>query len=164
MRAFAIAAAVAAAAALLVASPASAASDVTVSIAGCVFPGGGQATVPAGSTVSFRIGWLARTAGLEAAFLRDLDLTATVDGAAVAGPMSYWGAPAPATVDGADAYRIDWLYPTGTTLGAGDSVTLVWQGVLWHPVTDGFPQAAGGGLAGPGDLLAGHDTCTVTGV
>jgi hypothetical protein len=77
--------------------------------------------------------------------------------------MSFWSDPqqvetifTPPT-----GYDIDWVYPTGITLGSGDSVTIVWTGVFAHPITDGFPPTGGGGVVS-GDLLGGNDTCTVT--
>jgi hypothetical protein len=132
-------------------------SPTTVSIINCVLQHGGQVTVPAGSTISFRIGWAAKTASLDSAFLKDLTLNATVDGSPIADAMSYWSTPAPTVINGNSAYLTTWLYPTGITLQSGDSLTLVWNGVLRHPITDGF-----GNRAPAGDFLGGDDTCIVT--
>ena len=156
----AVAAAVAAAGVL--AGTAVSATDTTVSIVGCTEAHGGNVTVPAGSTISFRLGWVARSTGLDEAFLRDITTTATVDGTPVADADSYWSQPvATTTQSGSKAYEVDWLYPTGITLESGQSLTLTFQGELARPITDGF-QSQGGGRAPAGDLLGGHDTCTVT--
>jgi hypothetical protein len=140
-----------------------AAAPTTVSIVGCTLVHGGSVTVPAGSTVSFRFSWGARTAGLDEAFVNDVNIAATVDGTPVADTGSYWGEPQLTVFPNGDSgYLVTWLYPTGITLGAGDTMTLVFQGVLDHPITDGFTTAEGGGVAS-GDVLGGQDTCTVTG-
>jgi hypothetical protein len=132
-------------------------TPTTVSLVGCIFLHGGQVTVPAGSTISFRITEGARTAGLNEDFLRALDLNVSVDGASVADPMSYWSDPTAGTVNGTDGSLTTWLYPTGITLQSGDSLTNVWNGVLTRPVPDGF-----GPVTPAGDWLGGNDTCTVT--
>ena len=132
-------------------------TPTTVSIVGCVDGHGGKVTVPAGSTISFRIGWAARSASMDKAFLNALDLNASVDGTAIADPMSYWSTPAPSVINGQDAWVTTWLYPTGVTLQSGDSLTLFWQGVLSHPINDGFTKGAI-----KGDIAGGNDTCTVT--
>lgn len=163
MRTLAVVAAAVAAAAVF-AGPSSAAPLPGINIAGCTLGHGGQEYVPAGTTVIFRDSWIARTVGLDNLFLSTLDLNVSVNGAPVADPMSFWGDPYPVETvftppTGQD---IDWIYPTGITLDAGESVTIVWSGVLAHPITDGFQPTDGGGLVS-GDLLGGNDTCTVTG-
>ncbi len=139
-------------------------TPTTINIAACTLVHGGQMSVPAGSTISFKISWITRTVGLENLFESALDLNASVDGAPIADPMSYWSALAPTTTvfNPADGYIITWLYPTGITLQSGDSVTLVWSGDITHAITDGFRPVDGGGPVKPGDLLGGNDTCTVT--
>lgn len=156
MRTIAVFCAAVVAAAVLIGT-AAADTPVTVSIVSCTEQHGGQVTVPAGSTISFRFGWAARTQGLDQGFLNALDLNATIDGTPIADPMSYWSAPAPAVINGNDAYLTTWRYPTGITLQSGDSLTLDWSGVLTHPVTDGFTHGTF-----RGDVLGGNDTCTVT--
>jgi len=132
-------------------------TPTTVSIVSCVLQHGGKVTVAAGSTISFRFGWAARTLGLDQEFLNALDLNASIDGTAIADASSYWSAPAPAVINGNNVYLTNWLYPTGITLQSGDSVTLVWNGVLTRPITDGFTHGVF-----KGDVLGGNDTCTVT--
>lgn len=139
------------------AGTAAADTPTTVSIVSCIDLHGGNVTVPAGSTISFRIGWAARSQGLDNNFLKALDLNASVDGTAIADPMSYWSAPAPTVINGSSAWLTTWLYPTGITLQSGDSLTLVWTGVLTRGVTDGFSHQAF-----KGDIFGGNDTCTVT--
>lgn len=137
--------------------------NVTVSLVACILAHGGHATVPAGSTVSVRFGWAARTAGLDEAFVRDIDIAASVDGTPVADTASYWGQPTAADLGGGlHGYIVNWLYPTGVTLGSGQSLTFVFDGELAHPITDGFTSAQGGGRVPAGDILGGQDTCTVT--
>jgi hypothetical protein len=113
--------------------------------------------------VTFATAWVARTAGLDNLFENTLDLNVSVDGTPVANPGSYWGAPYPTDTvfTPPTGFEVDWLYPTGVTLAAGESMTIVWSGVLPHPITDGFQRNDGGGLIS-GDVLGGHDTCTVT--
>lgn len=132
-------------------------SPTTVSVVGCTLLHGGNVTVPAGSTISFRFAWFARTAGLDDTFLRALDLNASVNGGAVADPSSYWSSPTATNLNGINGDLTTWLYPTGITLQSGDSLTLVWDGVLSHPITDGITHGSF-----KGDILGGADTCTVT--
>lgn len=140
-----------------------AAGDTTINIANCTLGHGGQITVDAGSTISFKLSWVTRTVGQEDLFLNALDLNAFVDGSPISDPMSYWSSPAPVQTvfAGGTGYIITWLYPTGITLQSGDSVTMTWNGVITHAITDGFPPSDGGGRVAPGDLLGGADTCTV---
>jgi hypothetical protein len=133
---------------------AASAEPATVSLVACVLVHGGTATVPAGSTVTFRFGWLTREEALAEQFLQVVDVTASVDGVPVADANSYWTDPA-STGSG---WLTNWLYPTGITLGAGDSLTLTWDATLSHPVADGF-----GGVASD-DVFGAPVTCTVTGV
>jgi hypothetical protein len=152
-------------AAAVLAGTSSAAPLPGINIAGCTLGRGGQETVPPGTTVIFRNSWIARTVGLDNLFLSALDLNVSVNGVSVADPMSLWSDPYPVETvftppTGQD---IDWIYPTGITLESGDSVTIVWSGVLTHPIADGFQPNFGGGHVPAGDLLGGNDTCTVTG-
>jgi hypothetical protein len=132
-----------------------AAAPVTVSIVGCVLVHGGQETVPAGSTVSFRFGWGTRTKELSELFLRTVTVSASVDGTPVANADSYWTDP----VYTGTAWLTNWLYPTGVTLEAGDTMVLTFDAVLSHPVADGFGRPTPGG-----SIFGGPATCTVTGV
>ena len=152
-------------AATVFAGTSSAAPPPGINIAGCTLGSGGQRYVPAGTSVIFRDSWIARTVGLDNLFLSSLDLNVSVNGAPVADPMSYWGDPysVQTVFTPPTGQDIDWIYPTGITLQAGDSVTITWSGVLTHPITDGFQPNFGGGEVAAGDLLGGKDTCTVTG-
>ena len=155
---------IAAVVATVCAGTSSAAPLPGINIAGCTLGSGGQKYVPAGTTVTFRDSWIARNATLDNLFLNTLDLNVSVNGTPVADPMSYWGDPYPVETvfTPPTGYDIDWIYPTGITLDAGDSVTIVFSGVLTHQITDGFTPTFGGGPVS-GDLLGGNDTCTVTG-
>jgi hypothetical protein len=147
-------------AALAVAIPAATAaadtSTTVVGVAPCVFAENGSATAPAGSEITFRLGWGARSSGLVLAFLRDETTTAAVDGTPIANPESYWGPIERASV-GTDSVS-QWVYPTDITLGVGESVTLTMDVTLAHPLSDGYTVAPAGSIFG------GHNTCTVTGV
>jgi hypothetical protein len=152
-------------AAAVFAGTSSAAPLSGINIAVCTLGRGGQETVPAGTAVIFRNSWIARTVGLDNLFLNTLDLNVSVNGVPVADPMSFWSDPYPVETvfTPPTGQEIDWIYPTGITLESGDSVTIVWSGVLTHPITDGFQPTEGGGHVPAGDLLGGNDTCTVTG-
>ncbi len=115
--------------------------------------------------VTWRTSWIARTAGLDYLFENTLDLNVSVNGTPLANPGSYWGAPYPTDTvfTPPTGFEVDWVYPTGVTLDAGQSMTITWSGVLPHPITDGFTSDFGGGLIS-GDVLGGRDTCTVTAI
>jgi hypothetical protein len=125
-----------------------AAETATVSLASCS-ANGGSATVPAGSTVTLRLGNGFRSRGLALAFLRDVTVTASVDSTPVANPNQYWSAPS--LISG--LWVVFWTYPTGITLtNPGDSLTASFQETLTHSV---------------GELRAGNQfnpalSCTVT--
>jgi hypothetical protein len=154
----------AAVAAAVFAGTSAAAPPRTINIGNCTIGHGGQFTVPADTTVNFQFPWIARTVGLDNLFENTLDLNVSVDGAPVADPVSFWGAPYPTITifTPPTGFEVDWFYPTGITLQSGDSVTIVWNGVLTHPITDGFQPTGGGGLVS-GDPLGGQDSCTVAG-
>ncbi|HEY8030651.1 MAG TPA: hypothetical protein VIE38_14240 [Gaiellaceae bacterium] len=132
-------------------------SNVTVRLVACAFFDGGHVTVPAGSTITLLVGEVTRTRGHDIAFLQDLALSASVDGNAIANPMSYFAAPVQIGPNGKDSAWVTWwTYPTWITLQSGDSLTSVWTGELAHPISDGL------GNISSGDMLGGNDTCTIT--
>jgi hypothetical protein len=147
--------------AVVFAATAAGAAPGTVSIVGCVLVHGGSATVSAGSDVTFHFGWVSKKSALSGVFLKAETTTAAVDGNPIANADAYWSAP---YIDPATGNSVtDWTYDTGTTLGAGDSLTLTFDITLAHAVADGFNKKEGGnGPASAGTLISG--TCTVTGV
>jgi hypothetical protein len=135
------------------------AADVNVNPFICNDFQAGHLTVPAGSTIVIRQGVSEQTLGILHSYLNAQTTTISVNGT---------------TVDVSDAWPIparrpqgDWAtfitYPTGITLGAGESLTVVWVTTLAHVVPEVFNPAAGGE---PGQPLfnAGSVTytCTVT--
>jgi hypothetical protein len=157
------------AAALLAGIAAGGASAITkppgVSIVGCKV-NGGQATVPAGTDVAIFAGWGTARYGLEFTWLHDVTETAgdgtglpLVDGVPIADPHQYWNAPIPTTDP--TGWVTWWIYDTGITLASGQTMTVDFNEVLAHPLTDGFNPRAGVGSAGP---ALGPRLCTITGV
>jgi hypothetical protein len=125
-----------------------AASTVTVSLVSCA-ANGGSATVPAGSTVTLRVGNGFQSRGNAVVFLKDVTVTASVNGTPVANPNQYWSAPSLIS----SLWVVFWTYPTGIALiNPGDSLTASFQETLTHSV---------------GELRAGNQfnpalSCTVT--
>lgn len=131
----------------------------TVSIFGCL-GNGGQATVAAGSTVTFRGGWEDNQLGFIKNFLNDVTVTASVNGTQIANANSYWSTPEVFTPEpGVTGWITWWTYPTGITLGAGQSLTFATDWVLSHPLASGFPQ---GQVIPAGSVFGGPISCTVT--
>lgn len=126
--------------------------------------GGGQVTVPAGSTVAFQGTWISLYLGQDYAFLHDVTVPASLDGTQITNTNSYWGAPQaiPADSKSGVIFAMQWTYPTGITLGAGQSLTFTTDWVLVHPISAiGFgPPPA---VTPAGSVLGGPITCTVTG-
>jgi len=134
-----------------------------VPIAGCIFVQGGQTTVPAGTDVVLVVGDITLRRGQAEAARHNWSFAlANLDGTPIANADSYWNAPTPETdvlANGTlypNAWATWWIYDTGITLGAGQSVTLDYDLVSLHAGTDGFGPAA---PAGP--IVGG--TCTITG-
>ena len=157
----AVTALVASAAAALTASAAPA-TNVNVSPFGCQSFHGGLQTVPAGSTITIRQGVSEQTLGILTAYLEAQTTTISFNGTTV-DVSNAWAAPVKSPLQ-------DWTtfisYPTGITLGAGDSLTLVWVTKLAHVVPEVFNPAAGGPSGQPAfnttDPMT--FTCTVTAV
>jgi hypothetical protein len=144
------------------AATASAATPVTVSIYGCAFVDHGAMTVPEGSTVTFRSGWATTNRGFTQMFLEAVTTTASIDGTPIADAAGYWSTPAKA--GGPDfPWLTLWTYPTGVTLGAGDSVTLSTDWVLSHTVLDGSTTDGELNHIPAGSVFGGPVSCTVTG-
>ena len=160
----AIAAAAAAVPASAAASTSSAAAEpasATVGFVQCWSQGNGQATVPAGSTVTFRNGWEDNHLWQIYAFLLDVKVTASVDGTPVPKANKYFGAPEVFTPEpGVTGWVTWWNYPTGITLGAGQSLTFTTDWVLRYPLPEDIVH---GQWIPAGSLFGGPISCTVTG-
>jgi hypothetical protein len=136
----------------------------TVGILTCAVRDNGQFTVPAGSTVTFKLGWFQNNIGGIRNFLQDVTAIASVNGTPVANANSYFTAPEPLPPDAPGNWITWWIYPTGITLAAGQSLTLTLDWVLSRPLADGMPH----GVVDPaGDLfenggLPSPLSCTVT--
>ena len=91
-------------------------------------------------------------------FFNSQTTSATVDGTPIANPSSYWG-----PID-SDNISI-WLYPTGTTLAAGQTMTVTFDISLSHQIPD-FKDADTGKhpFEGRGSVFGGPISCTITGV
>jgi hypothetical protein len=137
-------------------------TPVEVGVFGCFNAFGGHRTVPAGSTIVIRNGWVSTLLSSQRSFLSaQISILSVNDG-----PM----------VDVSDAYTEPkpepsggwgtWLrWPSGVTLAhAGDSMRFTFALVFKRPVTD-TSDLDGDGTADP---VAGHEglsfggTCTVT--
>jgi hypothetical protein len=157
-----VAAALAAALVGGVASTASAA-DVTVNPFACD-ASGGHRTVPAGSTVVVRQGFSEQTLGILTAWLQAETTTLSLNGGVPIDLSGGWTEPAQAS-DGSWVSFV--TYPTGVTLGAGESLTIVLTMSVSHVVPEVFNPAAGGPAGQPSNIggsLGSTFTCTVTGV
>jgi hypothetical protein len=134
------------------------AADVNVNPFRCQNQGG-NLTVPAGSSIVIRQGVSEQTLGILHSYLNAQTTAISFNGT---------------MVDVSDAWPTperrpqgDWAtfitYPTGITLGAGESLTVVWVTTLAHVVPEVFNPAAGGE---PGQPLPNAGsvtyTCTVT--
>src|SRR5215218_7620729 len=149
----------------LIATSTASAATVRVNAFNCI-SAGGQWTVPAGSGVLITHAVFARTLGLTRAFVNGQATTITI-GASVIDTTSYWSASEPLTIEPyGDVWLTRMIYPTGTTLAAGETMTFRLIQSSAHTYIDGliFDNGAGGRPThyGPGtDIDA---TCTVTGV
>jgi hypothetical protein len=137
-----------------------AAADAIVHPSTCAAQGG-QATVPAGSTLVVRQGLAEQTRGNLTAFLNAQTTTLTINGGA---PIDLSGGYESPTAAGG-GYVSFVNYPTGMTLAAGQSATFAFTISLSHPVPEVFNPAAGGD-AGEPVFNSGSTTvtCTVTAV
>lgn len=138
------------------------AADVNVNPYTCATFSGGQVTRPAGSTIVVRQGFAEQTLGILTAWLHDQTTTLTVAGGDPIDLSNRWSEPA-RTPDGGWVSFVE--YPTGVTLGAGQSLTVALTLSVSHVVPEVF-NPAGGGPAGQPVLGSGSSTftCTITGV
>jgi hypothetical protein len=160
MRRAALAAVVIAAATL--ASTAQAAV-ATVTPSSCAVFFGGSVTRPAGSTITVRQGIAEQERGILTAFLREQSATVSINGGAPVDLSRSWSDPAQPPLGG-------WVsfveYPTGITLGVGDSLTIAFSVTLAHGLPEVLNPAGGFGAGQPAFNEPGTTTwtCTVTGV
>jgi hypothetical protein len=145
--------------AALIAATAGASSPVTVSLAGCYFANGGQATVPAGSdvTVRFGLGWSNLGRGQD--FLNAQTTTADINSTPIAGASSLWG-----PIQKNDTLWVtNWSAFAGTLANPGDSVTVHLQINLSRSVPTGKDPDTGQHFKlGPGSVLPADFGCTIT--
>jgi hypothetical protein len=156
------------AAALAVGAGTAKAADVVVRFGRCVGSGNGQATVPAGSTISIITGLLEVNRGVLRNFLNAQTTTLSVNGGQPVNVNSLYG-PMFQNPDG--TWQVVLTYPTGVTLAnPGDSMTVTETLTLDRQVAEvlngpvGFADYGfnpGAPLfSGPGFYAAA--TCTVT--
>jgi hypothetical protein len=141
----------------LAAATAGASTPVTVGLAGCYFANGGNATVPAGSSVTVRFPWGENNRGRVQDFLNAQTTTADVNGTPIAGASGLWGP----IQDNASTWRA----AAGTLAKAGDSVTVHFQINLAQAVPEGKDPDTGQHFkVGPGAVLPADFGCTITAV
>jgi hypothetical protein len=139
------------------------AADVTVNPFVCS-AAGGAATVPAGSTIVVRQGFAEQTLGILTAWLRAETTTLLLNGGAPIDLSAGWSDPVQVQGGGWVSFV---SYPTGITLGAGQSLTIALTLSASHVVPEVFNPAAGGPAGQPSNIggsLSSTFTCTVTGV
>jgi hypothetical protein len=153
--------------ALLVSAVPLASADgvVEVGLGACVFGHGGNASVPAGSTVAFRVGYFEYARGGLQDFLNAQTTTLTIDDGAPVDLTHAWPSPSPGTAEYTGAWVSTIHRETGKTLGIGDSVRILVRVALAHALPDALGPFSEGGAGGkpvfepPVTLLG----CTVTG-
>jgi hypothetical protein len=138
-------------------------TPVEVGSFGCIAGlGGGQRTVPAGSMIVIRNGWISTVFGSQRSFLdAQTSILSVNDGRMVDVSDGYTEPEL-----GADGRWVTWLrYPTGVTLAnPGDSMRFTFAMTFDRPLTDTSDLDGDGSIdpvkGGPG--LAFGGTCTVT--
>jgi hypothetical protein len=140
----------------------------SVNIAACIFTTGGQATVAAGTDVVLDVGDITLRRGQAEAAMHDWSFAlANVDGTPIVNPDSYWNTPIPEPdffyngVTYPKTWATWWIYDTGITLAAGETLTLDYNLVALHPGTDGFSHTT---PAGPWPQQIVGGLCTITAV
>jgi hypothetical protein len=152
---------VAALVAAVAAGTGSAATPVTVSLTVCYFAHGGSTTVPAGSDLTVRIGWLEQNRGRVQSFIGKQTTTATLNGSSVANASSLWGAPEAIGT----GYVSFWRLSAGTLANPGDTAVVSLQISLSDVIPEGKDPDTGKQLfAGPGNVLPADFGCTITAV
>lgn len=128
----------------------------------CIVADGGQATVPAGSTIVIRQGIGEQTLGIMRSFLNAQMTIASVSDGQMFDLGHAWSAPVQSGGFWLTAVEV----PTGVTLAQpGDSMRFTFASLLTAKVPEIFNPAAGGQPGQPlpnGPGLAFGGTCTVT--
>lgn len=146
---------------------ASAASSVVVRLPACV-AGSGEMTVPAGSDITVAAAWISMARAGVAQFVDAVEITATVDGAALPDANSYFGPIThklvPSGTSGAALpswWGTEWAYGVGTLESPGDQLVVSTNWNLTSSILEVnlalSPPAA---FIGPGVVFGG--TCTIT--
>ena len=143
------------------------AANVVVHWGSCVYGHGGNATVPAGSTISMYAGIQEVNAGLVHNFLNDQFTTASVNAGPPINMNPLYSAPTQLP-DG--TWLSVFTYPTGITLAnPGDTMTFALTITLAHNLAEEVNGPAGFSVFGypPGTVFfspagTGTATCTVT--
>lgn len=121
-------------------SPANAATPVVVRLPACVFTGGGEATVPAGSEVTIGIAWISMARGGVQQFLGAVEATADVDGIPIDaenfGPITHDLVPLGGSRTDLPSYwGTQWSHDLGT-LNEGDEVVVTANWSLTKRILD----------------------------
>jgi hypothetical protein len=138
------------------------ATPVEVGVYGCIVGRGGHRTVPAGSTIVIRNGWLSTKVGGVYSFLGAQTSILSVNDGPMIDVSDDYGAPEPESTFG----WATWLrYPSGVTLvEPGDSMRFTFALLFDRPVADTSDLDGDGSVdpvkGGPGLSFGG--TCTVT--
>ena len=139
------------------------AGTVDVAATNCALLNGGQATVPAGSTVTVRMGFAEETRGILETLLAGQTTTLTVNGTTT-DVTNLFGTPFQRPNG---SWATNAFYDTGITLAAGQSLTFTQDTTFLHafpevllPTFGASPGMPIFDVAGPQPPL----TCTVTGV
>jgi hypothetical protein len=141
---------------LLLSSAAAVSADDSTAIVRPIVCGiflGGATTVDPGSTVSLTDGWLATTRGQIVSFMQASTWVLVVNGIRI-DVRPYLSRPV--QVD-TKLWEVQWLVPTGITLGLGDTMTVSEELILNQPNYDGFS------LNPRGSVYGGPVPCVVTG-
>jgi hypothetical protein len=140
------------------------AANVQIGLAGCYYNNGGQVTVPAGSTVTFFIGFITVSQGAAKDFEKTQTTTATLNGSPVSNASSLFGAPVFFSADPRSYWLAPWFLSAGTLVNAGDTTAVTnLQISLSHPVPGGYDIITHKvSTYPPGNLLPAGFGCTVT--
>jgi hypothetical protein len=144
------------------------AANVQVGLANCYYSHSGSVTVPAGSTVTFFIGFVTVSRGAAKDFEKAQTTTATLNGSAVPNASSLFAAPVLFPANPPANPRSYWVAPwflsAGTLVNAGEQTAVTnLQISLSHPVAGGFdPTTQIVSTYPSGDLLPAGFGCTVT--
>jgi hypothetical protein len=115
-------------------------AEVIVPVFPCTDDSGGETTVPAGSRIVLRFGWVVKTKGLVQAYLQAQTTTISINGAAPIDVSDSYS-PIEEHPDGGFVSRV--RYDTGVTLSAGESLQADGTVVVSNPVVDLTDETTG---------------------